>query len=151
MIRYGEFDRHRLTGRLPGERLDAAAETLLDPLEHEAVGCGEAQASRLVRASKRPDPGSELLGRQLSLESDQTCGPRGGMRSGMHGNGLWMTEGFGVPQLMCDWPGRGHCSRAFRGYPQTGKPRSGAAGATRVGVEVATRVAGSIVPLRRSR
>ena len=60
-------------------------------------------------------------------------------------------EGFGVPQLMCDWPGRGHCSRAFRGYPQTGKPRSGAAGATRVGVEVATRVAGSIVPLRRSR
>ncbi len=84
-IGHGELDGHRRADRLARERFDPAAEAVLHPLQHEPVRRDQPQPPRLVGAGQWPDPGCELLRRQLALEGGKASGPRGRRRHGMHG------------------------------------------------------------------
>src|SRR4030095_1605453 len=71
--------------RFPRERLDTGAEAVLDPLQDEAIGRGELEASGTLRTGERANQGGVLLRRKRARESGETGGPSRGSRCRVQG------------------------------------------------------------------
>ena len=85
-VRHGESQREAAAHRHRSQFLDAPRKALLDPLQHEAVRRDQQQAVAVDLKPKRPDPGIELLRRELALEGIQAIRPeRRGRRHGASG------------------------------------------------------------------
>ncbi len=74
----GEIDGHGRARRLSRERLDATAEALLDPLQHEPVGGGQGQSARPRPRRRAGGSTSRIAGRELALESGKAGRPARG-------------------------------------------------------------------------
>ena len=145
----GEFDRHRRRrSPVARQRLDAAAEAVLDPLQHEPIR-GIRRSRPLVRRIERADPGGELLGGELALEREQQAAHAGDCDTDARRAARGWIDGLRRDATACDWPGR-HCSRAHFQLSTAVPSVAARDGAARSGVKVTTRVAGRVTTRGRA-
>ena len=81
----GEPQPQRTPDGSGGQLLDARGKALLDPLQDEAIGRDQHQAIAREFQSERPNPGVELLRRQLLLEGIEAIRPERRRRHGASG------------------------------------------------------------------